>query len=127
LGRNARLVQLTVISKVSRINENRIKTKKANGGIFYLNISIIGLIMAGIFGYVFMANQIVSDKYSAKTLEERFDKANSTLEKDSAEINDSYSLDSLTAFAKSEGMIEATDTASYYQNVGVAMTANPNQ
>jgi len=92
-----------------------------------LNISIIGLIMAGIFGYVFMANQIVSDKYSAKTLEERFDKANSTLEKDSAEINDSYSLDSLTAFAKSEGMIEATDTASYYQNVGVAMTANPNQ
>jgi len=84
---------------------------------------MIALTVAGIFGYVFVSNKIVSNKYSIKLLKDEFNKSSINLELAKAAVGDSASIENLTAFAKQKGMIEANDETSFFNNSGVAVSS----
>jgi hypothetical protein len=109
---------LTVISKV---NEVQIQLNKHVSVIYKLNLFLIAVVFVGLIGYIFLSNQIVSNKYASKVLKQKVDQFGVSVELNGISSSDGISLVSLNEFAENKGMVIATDTASYFESSGVAI------
>ena len=92
-----------------------------------INIGLVVLCALSVLIFVFYSNRVVSEKYAVNLLQRQLNKASVDLDLINADIERVYNIESLTAYAKSTGMVEAKEMQSIFENGSVALgTANRN-
>lgn len=108
---------MTVISKN---NEGQTKREQFSS-VYLINIGLILTVFVSIIVYSFVSNKIISDKYLSTSLKQKLEKASVDLELYGKSHYNQDDVKVLSEYAINHGMIEARDTASYYEDAGVAM------
>lgn len=75
-----------------------------------------------VFAYVFLANLLVSQKYSLDVLKRQYNKQSASLAAASIQNENDYDIGSLLTHAQKTGMVEAKNTDSVMSDAGVAFT-----
>lgn len=109
------------------MDESQTRIKKSKPAVFYLNIFILILAIAGVFGYIVLSNRVVADKYSARLLNNEYAEANIDYEMANTQINEVSNMDALMKYAQNKGMVDSNDAASIFENSGVAAINHNNQ
>ena len=104
------------------IGKNTLIGTKTNQPVAYrLNLTLFMAAVVLFMAYIFLANFLVTQKYSVELRKKEFRTISSSTANPKPSIKET-SMEELLTFARSTGMVEAKDTDSIMQNRGFAVS-----
>lgn len=119
------------INEPTQLNTTVVWTNNLpNQAVWLWNLGLLGVALAAFLVYIFMSNNIISQKYSQDLLRRQLNKANISLELENSTRENQISIESMYSYAQKAGIIEAKETESVFasgnEDTGFALTHNGN-